>query len=164
MKPEDKYSSHPDPGRVKKKESFGDIDDQNRNIAGMTSSILNVANQIIGAGILTIPYMVHETGVYGSLIMLLFSFGLSLLSAHFLAIAADYTHKDTYGGIATELFNSFLAWFSDLALTVFNFGTSVSYSIILYDQLDDLLLVWFGLDASFLAANHLVHFFCRIYL
>ena len=158
MKSEEDYSSHKDSGRVKKKESFRDMNDQNRNIAGMTSSILNVANQIIGAGILTIPYMVHETGVYGSLIMLIFSFALSLLSAHFLAIAADYTHQDTYGGIATDLFNSSLAWFSDLALTVFNFGTSVSYSIILYDQLDDLLHLWFGIDVNFLSANHIVLF------
>lgn len=44
MKSEEDYSSHKDSGRVKKKESFRDMNDQNRNIAGMTSSILNVAN------------------------------------------------------------------------------------------------------------------------
>lgn len=155
MKPESDSSSQTDPVGVEKKSSFQGVDKRNRDIASMTSSILNVANQIIGAGILTIPYTIHGTGIYGSMIMLIFSFGMSLLSAHFLAVAADYTHRDTYGGIATVLFSSSLAWFSDLSLTLFNFGTSISYSIILYDQVDDLLHIWLGIDRSFLASHHI---------
>ena len=79
MKSEEDYSSHKDSGRVKKKESFRDMNDQNRNIAGMTSSILNVANQIIGAGILTIPYMVHETGLQLTILIKIHTEGLQLI-------------------------------------------------------------------------------------
>lgn len=129
---------------------------ENAGIASFSSCVFNVANQIIGAGILTIPYSIHGAGIYGSALMLLLSFVLSLLSAHYLTIASEYTHKDTYGGISSVLCRPWVSVFSDVSLTFFNFGTSVSYFIILYDQVDDLLASWFGVSSSFLSTRHAV--------
>ena len=129
---------------------------ENAGIASFSSCVFNVANQIIGAGILTIPYSIHGAGVYGSALMLLLSFVLSLLSAHYLTIASEYTRKDTYGGISSVLCRPWVSVFSDVSLTFFNFGTSVSYAIILYDQVDDLLASWVGVSPSFLKERHAV--------
>lgn len=42
---------------------------ENAGIASFSSCVFNVANQIIGAGILTIPYSIHGAGIYGSALM-----------------------------------------------------------------------------------------------
>ena len=124
--------------------------------ATFNSTVINVVNCIIGAGILSIPATIHSTGLIGSLLLLVTSLLLSLFGSYFLVVAATYTKKDTFGGIARVLYNKTMTIFSDCTLIIYQIGISTAYSVILFEQVLDLLQSWGGIDGEWLWNNRLV--------
>lgn len=84
--------------------------------ATFTSTFVNVINCIIGAGILSIPATVHNTGLFGAFFLLLASLALSLFGSFYLTVAATYTNKDTLGGISSILYGKNMIIISNATL------------------------------------------------
>ena len=124
--------------------------------ATFSSTVINVVNCIIGAGILSIPATIHSTGLIGSFLLLVTSLLLSLFGSYFLIVAATYTKKDTFGGIARVLYNNTMTIFSDCTLIIYQIGISTAYSVILFEQVLDLLQAWGGIDGDWLWNNRWV--------
>ena len=124
--------------------------------ATFKSTVINVVNCIIGAGILSIPATIHSTGLIGSFLLLTISLVLSLFGSYFLVVSATYTKKDTFGGIAGVLYNKTITILSDITLIIYQIGISTAYSVILFEQVLDLLQAWGGVDGDWLWSNRWV--------
>ena len=112
--------------------------------ATLTSSITNMINSIIGAGVLSIPNTVRKAGLLGSFILLFVCLYLSLEGAHMLSDASVYTKQDSYGTVATRLGIHKVGVVGDIAMIVFDLGVSVAYLIIFFQQMIDLAHAWLG--------------------
>ena len=110
--------------------------------ASLFSSIVNVMNTIIGAGVLSIPSTVGTSGLVGSFLILAISLYLSLEGAKMLSSTAVYTKAYSYGGVGSKLGNPAVGVVGDIAMILFDFGISVAYFIILFDQAADLVVAW----------------------
>jgi len=103
--------------------------------ATLTSSITNMMNSIIGAGVLSIPNTVRKAGLLGSFILLFVCLYLSLEGAHMLSDVSVYTKQDSYGTVATRLGIPKVGFIGDVAMIVFDLGVSVAYLIIFFQKL-----------------------------
>lgn len=110
--------------------------------ATLSSSVINMMNTIIGAGVLSIPSTISKAGLLGSFLILAISLYLSLEGANMLSMASVYTSADSYGGVGTRLNNKTVGLIGDIAMIVFDFGISIAYFIILFDQAADLVVLW----------------------
>ena len=109
-----------------------DVGNKHVGTASFTSSFINLANTIIGAGVLAMPHAMAVLGVFGGILVISFAgltagFGLYLLTrcARYVepGTASFFTvSKRTYPGAAV-LF--------DLAIALKTFGVAVSYLIII---------------------------------
>lgn len=133
--------------------------------ATFTSTVVNVVNTIIGAGILSIPSTIHNTGIVGSLLLLFTSLVFSLFGAYYLTVASHYTKKDSFGEIADLLYGRGVKILSNFTIVIYQLGVSTAYFVILFEQVLDLLHSWGKVDTLFLANNkyvgyhlHHVHF------
>ena len=124
--------------------------------ATFKSTFVNVINCIIGAGILSIPATIHNTGLFGAFILLLSSLVLSLFGSFFLTVAATYAKKDTLGGISNILYGKKMEIISNTTLIIHELGVSTAYFVILFEQVLDLLESWGGLSAGWVWNNRWV--------
>ena len=131
---EDKINSSPKPEP--------DIKQYSEKGASLSSSVINMMNTIIGAGVLSIPSTVGRAGIVGSFLILAISLYLSLEGANMLSMASVYTSADSYGGVGTSLNSKTVGLIGDIAMIVFDFGISIAYFIILFDQAADLVVLW----------------------
>ena len=132
--------------------------------ATFTSTSINAINTIIGAGILSIPLTIHNTGIVGSFFLLLSSLVLSLCGAFYLIVASHYTKKDTFGEIANLLYGKGARIVGNMTIIVYELGVSTAYFVILFEQALDLLHSWGKVDSEFLYHNRYVILFISIYL
>ena len=124
--------------------------------ASFLSTLVNVINSIIGAGILSIPYIIHGTGLIGSLLLLFSALVLSLFGGYYLVVSSNYTQKDSFGEIAEVLYGKTVRWISIITLIVYQVGVSTAYFVILFEQFLDLLHSWGGISNSWLWSNRWV--------
>lgn len=118
--------------------------------ASFQSTLINVVNTIIGAGILSIPSSIHGTGLIGSFLLLLISCLLSICGAYYLIVSAAYTRKDSYADIAEALYGSTARNISCITLILYELGASTAYSVILFEQVLDLFHAWGGFSTAVL--------------
>ena len=114
------------------------------------STLINVVNTIIGAGILSIPSSIHGTGLIGSFLLLLISCLFSICGAYYLIVSAAYTRKDSYADIAEALYGSTARNISCITLILYELGASTAYSVILFEQVLGLLHAWGGFSTAVL--------------
>ncbi len=112
--------------------------------ATLMSSVINMMNSIVGAGVLSIPNTVKKAGIIGSFLLLSISLYLSLEGAHMLSCTAVYTKEDSYGTIGKKLTKAWVGLIGDFAVILFDMGVSVAYLIIFFQQVIDLLNSWGG--------------------
>ena len=124
--------------------------------ATFQSTFINVMNTIIGAGILSIPYSIHGTGLIGSFLLLVVACLFSICGAYFLIVAAVYTKKDSYGDIGQILYGTTIRTISIITLILYEVGVSTAYSVILFEQVLDLLGTWGGFSSVLLWKNRWV--------
>lgn len=110
--------------------------------ASLVSSVVNMMNSIVGAGVLSIPNTVKKAGIIGSFLLLSISLYLSLEGAHMLSASAVYTKEDSYGTIGQKLAKAWVGLVGDFAVILFDMGVSVAYLIIFFQQVIDLLHNW----------------------
>ena len=100
--------------------------------ATLMSSMTNMVNSIIGAGVLSIPSTVRKAGIVGSFILLSLSLYLSLEGAHMLSDTSVYTKEDSYGSIGKKVGVAAAGLIGDISMIVFDLGISVAYLLILF--------------------------------
>lgn len=123
--------------------------------ASLGSSIINMMNTIVGAGVLSIPSTVKNAGLIGSFLLLALSLYLSIEGARMLSMSAVYTKEESYGLIGKKLSSNVVGVIGDVAMIVFDFGVSVAYFIILFSQVKDLLVAWCGLTVETVTKNEM---------
>lgn len=131
-------------------------EDHGNTGASFSSTAINVVNTIIGAGILSIPSTIRNTGMIGSLLLLLCALVLSQFGAYYLMVASNYTKKYSFGEIADILYGKTVKTLSDMTILIYELGVSSAYSVILFDQLLDLLHSWGNIGIDHLTANRYV--------
>lgn len=123
--------------------------------ASLGSSIINMMNTIVGAGVLSIPSTVKNAGIIGSFVLLAISLYLSIEGAKMLSASAVYTKEESYGLIGQKLTGKGVGLVGDIAMIVFDFGVSIAYFIILFAQVMDLLEAWCGIARETLKNNEM---------
>lgn len=68
--------------------------------SSLGSSVVNMMNTIVGAGVLSIPSTVKKSGIVGAFLLLALSLYLSLEGAKMLSTVSIYTRAESYGMVA----------------------------------------------------------------
>lgn len=132
--------------------------------ATFMSTSVNVVNTIIGAGILSIPLTIHNTGIIGSFILLFLSLVFSLFGAYYLIVASHYTKRDSFGEIADVLYGTTVKVLSNFTIIIYQVGVSCAYFVILFEQVLDLLHSWAKINTDYLQQNRYVFQFYFIHI
>ncbi|KAJ6581994.1 vacuolar amino acid transporter 5 [Mycena capillaripes] len=117
--------------------------------ASMVSSVSNLANTIIGSGMLTFPLAMASAGIIPGMITCLFSgsvavFGLYLLS---LCAARAPHRRSSFFAVAQMTFPK-AAVFFDAAIAAKCFGVSISYLIIIKGLMPNVVTALYGVLSS----------------
>ncbi|KAK9247392.1 transmembrane amino acid transporter protein-domain-containing protein [Lipomyces tetrasporus] len=117
--------------------------------AGLTSSIANLSNTILGAGILAMPYAMKNDGVFLGFLVILIS-GSTAAAGLFLQYRCSrYLDRGSasFFAIAQETYPSLAALF-DTAIAVKCFGVGVSYLIIIGDLMPQVIADFYFSDGN----------------
>jgi amino acid permease len=128
-----------DEGVLQRKRMHSVADEESANVASPFSCYVNLANTILGSGMLGLPYAFSRTGwVLGSILLIICgcfsSFGL-----HLLALCAL---KDKYPSSFYTVAHSAMPKFTlliDIAVAVKCFGVATSYLIVIGDLMPDVM-------------------------
>eukprot|EP00767_Chilomastix_cuspidata_P004838 gnl/Chilomastix_cuspidata/501.p2 GENE.gnl/Chilomastix_cuspidata/501~~gnl/Chilomastix_cuspidata/501.p2 ORF type:complete len:461 (+),score=183.87 gnl/Chilomastix_cuspidata/501:3034-4416(+) len=101
----------------------------------IASSIFNLANTIVGSGVLTIPYDLQCTGYGLGLFGLLFVAACSLYSFYMLSFASKRTGLFSYRDIGESLFGHRAGFLVELLVVIYTTGTCCAYPIIMRDNM-----------------------------
>eukprot|EP00045_Choanoeca_perplexa_P011522 m.122852 g.122852 ORF g.122852 m.122852 type:complete len:447 (-) comp15661_c0_seq2:969-2309(-) len=106
--------------------------------SAIPASVFNLANSIIGAGILSLPYAFSLTGwALGSIILLLTVAGADF-TIRLLLKCGETCQRRTYEGVAEAAFGRKGVWFVSAAVILLNVGALTAYNVILGDVLPSL--------------------------
>ncbi|TFK29722.1 vacuolar amino acid transporter 5 [Coprinopsis marcescibilis] len=100
--------------------------------ATLTSCISNLANTIIGSGMLTFPLAMASVGVLPGMLTCIFSGAVAAFGLYLLSLCATYTkHRHASFHAVSQLTFPRAAIFFDAAIATKCFGVSISYLIII---------------------------------
>ena len=99
----------------------------------LAGTIFNLANTVIGAGILALPYSMQLAGVVPGLCVLIAVASVADLSIWMLLCAVDFTQQRDFGDVGKVLFGRWLGVLVDLSLFLVNVGLCTSYIEIIGD-------------------------------
>ncbi|EPX71565.1 vacuolar amino acid efflux transporter Avt8 [Schizosaccharomyces octosporus yFS286] len=110
------------------------IDPAHYGSAGFFSSVINLANTILGAGILSMSHAFTKTSLFFGCLTIFFSAFASFLGLYFVSLCADRLPrgKASFAAVAKHTFPS-LAIVFDSAIAIKCFGVSISYLVIVGD-------------------------------
>ncbi|KAK9324144.1 transmembrane amino acid transporter protein-domain-containing protein [Lipomyces orientalis] len=117
--------------------------------AGLPSSIANLSNTILGAGILAMPYAMKNDGMFLGFLVILIS-GFTAAAGLFLQYRCSrYLDRGTasFFAIAQKTYPSLAALF-DAAIAVKCFGVGVSYLIIIGDLMPQVIADFYFSDGN----------------
>lgn len=148
MDPSSSVASLPDSAMIDPIDTSVQEKSEDVNRASILSSSFNLANTVLGAGILTLPYNLMNCGWLLGMFFLALIGVSSALSFYLLTISADATKMYQYRDIACVLYKP---WFSQLVavmVAIYTLGTIGSYSIVLRDN-----MFWWAEDTPTNASN-----------
>ena len=119
-------------------ESFAD--------SSFLTSVMNIINTVIGAGILSIAFSIMKAGVFGSILLILVILIPSILTSYYLSVASVYSNESNYGDIGTKLCGKSVGLFADFSLVMINFGIDVAYMNVFFSQVMDIIKEVFKLN------------------
>ncbi|GBE86648.1 transmembrane amino acid transporter protein-domain-containing protein [Sparassis latifolia] len=112
--------------------------------ASLASSIGNLANTIIGSGMLTFPLAMASSGIIPGMITCLFSGGVAAFGLYLLSLCAvKAPHRRASFFTVSEITFPRAAIFFDAAIAVKCFGVSISYLIIIKSLLPNVLAAFY---------------------
>ena len=112
------------------------LNEVQRGNATIISSTFNIVKNIVGIGVLTIPWAVATVGIIPAIILTSFSCVASYACAIVLAWSAEALNVYTYRELAHYTFGKNFARFMDLILFLFLFCVCILYVVFLGDFLD----------------------------
>ena len=116
--------------------------------ASFMSSVINIINTVIGAGILSIAFSIMRAGVFGSSLLILVILLPSLLTSYYLSVATVYTGEAIYGDVGTKLCNKFVGISTNITQVLLDFGIDIAYMMVLFNQIVDIARELFGVELS----------------
>mmetsp|Transcript_38379 Transcript_38379/g.110935 ORF Transcript_38379/g.110935 Transcript_38379/m.110935 type:complete len:521 (+) Transcript_38379:97-1659(+) len=102
-------------------------------VNSLRGTIFNLLNTMIGGGVLGLPFAVQQTGIAAGGLLLLLIAGITDISAWMLLVSVDATRELSFAMVAEKLYGRWLGVCVDCAVLFNNFGTLVSYVVILGD-------------------------------
>jgi amino acid permease len=108
--------------------------------ASITSSVLNLANTIMGTGILALPYALSESGIVLGVIFLFFSTAFGMLSLFLLSEAARATGRPASFFTVCEAAYPRLSVIVDFIVVFNGFLACLSFMIVASDSLSELIV------------------------
>jgi sodium-coupled neutral amino acid transporter 11 len=108
-------------------------DDCFEGSASVFSTAFCMTNNMLGAGLLTLPYAMYRGSIIGGLIMLTSICGMSAYSVLLLTWCADATGQYSYKAIAVEAFGSRTGTAVEGLVCVLTFFSCVAYSTLVGD-------------------------------
>ncbi|KAG2183456.1 hypothetical protein INT43_006462, partial [Umbelopsis isabellina] len=120
---------------------------QHRATATPSSSVINLANTVLGTGMLAMPSAVASVGLIPAIFLILFAATTSALGLYYLSKCAARTE----GRNASFFAISQITWpsaaiFFDLAIAIKCFGVSVSYVLIIGDLMPTIVTSLTGIN------------------
>ena len=116
--------------------------------ASFINSTQNIANTVIGAGILSIAFSIMKAGVFGSVILIIAVLIPSIMTSYYLSVATIYTNEFIYGDIGTKLCNKTVGICSNITQVLLDFGINVAYMNVFFNQIMDISNELFNLDLT----------------
>lgn len=99
----------------------------------LNESVMNLANSIIGASVLAMPYCFKQCGIILSVILLLLSSIVSRLTCHFLLKSAILSRRKTFELLAFHLFGGLGKLVVEIGMIGFLLGTCITYFVVMGD-------------------------------
>ncbi|CAG9857030.1 unnamed protein product [Phyllotreta striolata] len=95
--------------------------------------VMNLANSIIGASVLAMPYCFKQCGIILSIVLLLLSSVASRLTCHFLLKSAIISRRKTFELLAFHLFGGPGKLIVEIGMIGFLLGTCITYFVVMGD-------------------------------
>ena len=99
--------------------------------ASISSSVFNLANSIIGAGILSLPFAFALVGYGLGTILLMITVIAADFSIRLLLQCGNKCRRKTYEGVADAAFGRTGVWLVSVAVIMLNIGSLTAYYVIL---------------------------------
>eukprot|EP00040_Diaphanoeca_grandis_P023662 m.128999 g.128999 ORF g.128999 m.128999 type:complete len:505 (+) comp29370_c0_seq3:100-1614(+) len=112
--------------------------------ASVFSSVFNLTNTIVGAGVLALPFAFGSTGVILGTIVLFGVFLLIQYSIDLLITCTKYCKASTYHGIAQAAFGKKGVIITHISIFITTFGTMTSYLVIIGDMVAPMIGLFMG--------------------
>ncbi|ORY83197.1 amino acid transporter [Protomyces lactucae-debilis] len=108
--------------------------------ASFSSSFINLANTIIGAGVLAMPHAMATLGIFGGILVITFAGMTSGFGLYLLTRCAKYVEdgRASFFQLSRRTYPS-AAIFFDLAIALKTFGVAVSYLIIISNLMPQII-------------------------
>lgn len=113
--------------------------------ASFNSTVINIVNTVIGAGVLSIAYSIRQAGILGSIILIILVLIPSYITTYYLASATLYTNESIYGMVGKKLYNKTVGVLSDFSLILLDFGIDIAYMNVLFSQIVAICTELFGI-------------------
>lgn len=115
-----------------------------RKGAGVLSSMTNIMNSVLGAGILALPFAFARAGTVGGTFLVCWSALLNVVTMHFLSVAARRISREsgkdaTFSIIASKMLPAKLDFVVDLVIVVLMLGLATSYLMIFGNLMSDVM-------------------------
>ncbi|OLL25541.1 Vacuolar amino acid transporter 5 [Neolecta irregularis DAH-3] len=116
-------------------------------VAGWCGSVVNMANTILGAGVLAMPHAIASTGIVFGVATIVFAGFTSAMGLYLLSRCATKAERGqaSFFAIANKTYPSAAVIF-DIAIALKTFGVGVSYLIIIGDLMPQISLSIAGLS------------------
>eukprot|EP01080_Neovahlkampfia_damariscottae_P009151 gene9151-1239_t len=102
--------------------------------AGILSTVINIANAAVGAGVLALPYAFRCAGLIGGIVILTLTLLMTIYSLRMIVHSVEKTKKYNYDEVLQAAFGKFFGIFMRLLLVLITTGNQIVYLIILGDS------------------------------
>ena len=124
--------------------------------ASFNSTIINIVNTVIGAGVLSMGFCVRQGGLIGSVLLILAVVIPSQITLYYCSAASIYTGTGVYGLLGTKLFNRAMGILCDIFVILLSFGVCSAYMGITFQQTSDTLIDYCHVSEEFMNSNRWV--------
>jgi len=124
--------------------------------ASMFSTTCNLINSMFGAGILSLPFAISQTGVFWGIFMFIMVAITQGITVHMINRCVINQRKYSFRALAAKTFRNVphAQLLMELIIAVNCFGFSVSYLIIIGDLLPDVVIGFTGNTSELLQNRH----------
>jgi amino acid permease len=114
---------------------------------------INIANTVIGGGVLELPFVMRYYGIVLTIILFFMTFFMTLCSILFLLKSQEYSGQNDYKSLARTAFQKKGGVITDVSIFIFDFGVCISFLLIFEDSFERLLIEGFQISEF--------NFFCK---